>query len=75
MQSLFYIITVFKKSGTIPGKEGMVAQAPRQKVKASVALPMIALEWAGMILRVVVLCLGRRRHEHMSSYSGSLVHR
>ena len=75
MQSLFNILTVFKKSGTNPGGEGMVAQAPCQNVKASVALPMRALEWAGMILRIVVSCLGRRRHEHMSSYSVSLVHR
>ena len=36
----------------------MVAQVVRQNVKATYALPMNTLEWAGMILRTCGLALG-----------------
>ena len=51
--------TVFERSGDSSHEDLIVAQAIRQNVKATYALPMNTLEWAGMILRTCGLRLGQ----------------
>ena len=59
MQSLLNLPTVFEPSGDNSPEDLMVAQAVRQNVKATYALPMNTLEWAGMVLRTCGLRLGQ----------------
>ena len=58
MQSMLMIPTVFERCGDSSHEDQMVAQVVRQNVKATYALPMNTLEWAGMILRTCGLKLG-----------------
>ena len=51
MQSLLNIPTVFEQTGEGSHEDLMVAQVIRHNVKATYALPMHTLEWAGMFLR------------------------
>ncbi len=51
VQSLLCIPTVFEQVGKCSDEELMVAQAVRQNVKATMALPMNPVEWTSMILR------------------------
>ena len=59
MESLLNIPSVFEVSGDSSHEDLMVAQAIRQNVKATYALPMNTLEWVGMILRTCGLKLGQ----------------
>ena len=59
MQSLLNIPTVFERSEHNSHADLMVAQVIRQNVKATYALPMHTLEWAGMLLRTRGLTLGQ----------------
>ena len=58
MQSVIQIPTVFAKSGEGSQEDLIVAQAVRQNVKSAMTLPMNAMEWAGMVLKVCRLPLG-----------------
>jgi hypothetical protein len=58
MQSMLMIPTVFERCGDSSHEDQMVAQVVRHNVKATYALPMNTLEWAGMILRTCGLKLG-----------------
>ena len=58
MQGLIQIPTVISTGGST-GEDLIVAQAVRQNVKASMQLPMNAMEWAGMVLRSCGLNVGK----------------
>ena len=57
MQGLLLIPTVISTGGST-GEDLIIAQAVRQNVKASMQLPMNAMEWAGMVLSSCKLTLG-----------------
>ena len=57
MQGLLQIPTVISTGGST-GEDLIIAQAVRQNVKASMQLPMHAMEWAGMVLSSCKLTLG-----------------
>ena len=59
MKSLLNVPTVFELSGESSQEDLMVAQAVRQNVKATYAMPMNTIEWVGMILRTCGLKLGQ----------------
>ena len=58
MTSLINIPTVFERNRDDSAEDLLVAQAVRQNVKATMALPMNAVEWAGLILRSSGVSLG-----------------
>ena len=58
MTSLINIPTVFERNRDDTAEDLLVAQAVRQNVKATMALPMNAVEWAGLILRSSGVSLG-----------------
>ena len=63
MKSLINIPTVFERSRDDSAEDLLVAQAVRQNVKATMALPMNAVEWAGLIIRSSGLSLGSSRNK------------
>ena len=58
IRSLIHIPTVFEHIGNNTMEDLLVGQAARQNVKATMALPMNTVEWAGLVLRCSGFQLG-----------------